>query len=772
MFHTFLFRDFLIFFLLLALSSKQAHSNNEKKLTPYLVNLYCNDENQNKIIYLYQDQDQSWWIQPQVIQGCQINFKTEDEIEIEGNVYSRLVNLNEQQFIIDPVDLNVKLYGSISNKQEYQLNAQWQSKALRPTLPGGYLNYDLSVQHEQYLQQSSAGGIFSLNHFNRFGVGNLDYLLQHQKDYPHAVRLTTTWTLDMPEKIATWRFGDSVTGTAIWTGAVQYGGIQYATNFSTQPGFVPFPLPQFAGDAVVPTNVNFYLNNQLQQSQNVSPGPFTIEGLQVLTGGGDIVVKSTDLLGRETVAVLPYYVNSVMLKPGLKQFSYEFGMTRQNFGIESNDYSQWLLITTNQLGITPGWTTGWHSEWLRQQQTLGLNQIFLIKKIAVASMATAFSHSHQGWGGLLLAGLQRQTTQYNVGWRTIYTSQNFQQIGLNQSLAPKWLMQSNASYLNPVWGTMSVSYTNRIARLAPSINITTLSYSKTLFKKWYFLINFVHQGGTVQENSGFVSFIWAVSQDKTASINYQNNNLNHNGSLILSKNLPTDNGYGYRILGALGNPEQLELDYSLQTNYGLYQASFSHLAGTNNYQLDARGSVIAFDKQWILARKISDSFILAKVPEVSHVMVYRSNQPIAQTNQKGYCLIQQALPYHDNVISIMADDLPLSLDFSETQLHVYPYYRSGALVEFKVHPIYRFRFQLMDEAGSNIPAGAHIVLSNGEKSFVGYQGLTYLQCTKPKETLLGHVQWEGNSCYFHVKLTENNKVENDLGVVKCFTAPE
>ena len=54
-------------------------------------------------------------------------------------------------------------------------------------------------------------------------------------------RLETTYTVDQPQKLTTLHLGDSVTRPGAWGRAVRFGGIQFGTNFNTQPGFIRFP---------------------------------------------------------------------------------------------------------------------------------------------------------------------------------------------------------------------------------------------------------------------------------------------------------------------------------------------------------------------------------------------------------------------------------------------------------------------------------------------------------------------------------------------------
>jgi len=55
---------------------------------------------------------------------------------------------------------------------------------------------------------------------------------------------------------------------------VRFGGVQFGTNFSTQPMLVTTPLLAAHGEAVVPSTVDVFVNGRPVASESVPPGPF------------------------------------------------------------------------------------------------------------------------------------------------------------------------------------------------------------------------------------------------------------------------------------------------------------------------------------------------------------------------------------------------------------------------------------------------------------------------------------------------------------------
>lgn len=209
--------------------------------------------------------------------------------------------------------------------------------ALRPTDPGAYLNYDAVALRNNYpgINQTNLSALMGLGLFNRLGVGTADVLAYNKyanditlltNQSSKLVRLNTTWTLDQPEKIARWRFGDAITGSTYWSGASRFAGIQYATNFNTQPNLVTFPLPGYQGEAAIPSKVDVFVNSVLNQQQIVNNGPYIFINIPVISGAGTVNIVTQDLLGRSQVASFSYYASPQLLKPNLVDFPTKPGL--------------------------------------------------------------------------------------------------------------------------------------------------------------------------------------------------------------------------------------------------------------------------------------------------------------------------------------------------------------------------------------------------------------------------------------------------------------
>jgi outer membrane usher protein len=140
-----------------------------------------------------------------------------------------------------------------------------------PAAPGGFLNYDFSATQDD--RSRNVGAFLETGFFNRHGVLTASALVNDEDGDGRAARLDTTWSRDMPERLATLQIGDAITQAGSWGHAVRFAGVKFGTNFLTQPTLITTPLLTASGSAVVPSTVDVFVNGRQVASEAVPPGP-------------------------------------------------------------------------------------------------------------------------------------------------------------------------------------------------------------------------------------------------------------------------------------------------------------------------------------------------------------------------------------------------------------------------------------------------------------------------------------------------------------------
>jgi outer membrane usher protein len=172
-----------------------------------------------------------------------------------------------------------------------------------------------------------------------------------------------------------------------------FAGLQYATNFGTQPGFITYPLNSLSGQTALPSVVNVYVNNVLTATARVPQGPFTLNNLPSINGRGEIRLMVRDLLGREQAIVQSLYGSTLLLRPGLNDFSFQAGTLRENYGITSNDYGRGFASGVWRRGVTAELTTETGMESARGRRAVGLGTTWLAG--GYGEFSASFAHSVQ-----------------------------------------------------------------------------------------------------------------------------------------------------------------------------------------------------------------------------------------------------------------------------------------------------------------------------------------------------------------------------------------
>ena len=638
-----------------------------------------------------------------------------------------------------------------------------------PASPGGFLNYDVSANHAQ--GQTSTSGLLELGGFAGWGTVQTRLLARDLNGKATAVRLDTTWTRDQPLEVASLRVGDAISGTSSWGGAVRFGGVQWSTNFSTQPGFIAFPLPGVSGEAALPSTVDLYVDSALRMSREVPSGPFSIQDLPVTTGQGDARLVVRDILGREQVITQPFYATPRLLKPGLQEYSYELGFVRRNFGTDSNNYGRPLAVGTHRLGITKHFTGELHGELLGHQQTVGLGGVLMWPAAGVLSGSFAASHSDRGVGGLLELGFQRQGRYFSFGANTQLASQRFAKLGLEpEALAPRQISQMFVNLATTDYGSFRANYTQQAFRDRTGNKILSAGYSRKVGRQGNLTASVTRLLSGDAKTTFNLSFSLPLGNRTNASINTSAQPGREQAVLQVSRGVPAGSGLGYRLAAGVGDSDRRAAEVSAQNGIGAYNLAVDQFQGQAAFRGSASGGVAFLGGSAFLSRRITDSFAVVQVPDYSGVGIYADNQLVARTDADGNALLPRLRPYQKNTVRIEQADLPLDAQIDAVQLDAVPYFRSGLLLKF---PVKRSRGALLTvvlENGEPLPAGAlaQIIGDNVDENGVfpaGMGGELYLTGLTASNRL--RVTWLEQSCEFVLPFPESTEPLPYLGTYTC-----
>jgi len=634
---------------------------------------------------------------------------------------------------------------------------------------GGFLNYDVTANHAQ--GQTNTNGLLELGGFGSWGTAQTSILALDLNGQASAIRLDTTWTRDQPMQLNSFRFGDATSGTSSWGGAVHFGGAQWATNFSTQPSLISFPLPGISGEAALPSTVDLYVDSALRMRRQVPSGPFSIQDLPVPSGQGDARIVVRDMLGREQIITQPFNTNSQLLKQGLHNYSYEVGFVRRNFGIDSNNYGRLVAVGTHRLGLTEQFTGEVHGEFLGNQQTLGLGGVLTLPSAGVLSGSFAASHSDKGMGGLLGLGFRRQSRSFSFGVNTQIASQRFVKLGMQpEALAPRHISQAFVNLSTTDYGAFSARYTQQAFYDQEDKTIVSGSYARKIGSLGNLSMSMMRFLSGNAETVVSLNFSMLLGNRTNANISTTAKPGREQAQLQLGRSVPAGNGVGYRLVAGAGDSDARQAELNMQNQVGNYSLGASQTNGQTAFRGSANGGIAFLGGSAFLSRRITDSFAVVKVPGYSGVGIYADNQLVARTDTNGSALLPRLRPYQKNTVRIEQADLPMDAQIDAVQLDAVPYFRSGLLLKF---PVKRSRGALLTvvlENGEALPAGAlaQIIRDNVEQNEVfptGLRGELYLTGLAASNRL--RVTLLEQSCEFMLPFPESTEPLPYLGTYTC-----
>lgn len=646
---------------------------------------------------------------------------------------------------------------------------------------GGFFNYDAVVTRDSL--STSANALLEAGVFGRLGTVTTRFVERQWQQSESTtltrqgaglaaqqsgtVRLESTWTWDRPESATSLRVGDSITGASRWWGgAVRFGGLQWGTNFSTQPGLVTMPLPSVAGESALPSTLELYVDGALRMRQDLPEGPFTLRDVPVTNGDGQIRVVVRDLLGREQVISQSYYASARMLRPGLHDYSFELGAVREDFGLSSNDYGRPLFVGTERYGFTNRLTGEIHAELLQDQQTTGIAGSYLIEDFGVVSAALVASRSDAGMGQLAALGFERTATRISFGANAEVSSDGFRRLGMvTGPLRQRMRAQVFTTMSLGRMGSLSLMATHQeyasdarrrllTARHTTDLRgIGTLNFSATRIQgdqsDSLLSLSFTRSIGVISSNSGLTSDGYGTS-----------------AYTQLQKSMPAGTGFGYRMRAYSGIVQGLDAGASYQNDVGTYGLDVGQAQDDSRLRASATGGIALMGAGLFPSRRIDNSFAIARVGDHADVRVYRDNQLVGRTNANGYVILPGLRAYEDNKIRIEQADLPLDVKVGNLLQQAVPRYRSGLLLTFPIERTRGAVLTVLLEDGQPLPAGAEVIIV-GETALypTGLRGEVYIDHLADQTRL--RASWGAQACEFDVAYTPSEDPLPKLGPFEC-----
>ncbi len=695
-------------------------------------------------------------------------------------------------------------------RQVVDMDAREKASLPAASSTGALVNYDaylnrnrrttaLSVWSEQRLF-SPYGAVSSTGAWRGTVQG------QEGAGAPGFMRYDTQWRYNDPTTMNKYVVGDLITDALADSSSVHMAGLQFGRNFATRPDLVTYPVPQFAGQAAVPTAVDLFINNYRMGSQQVGPGPFTLQSLPYINGAGTATVVTRDALGREVSQEVSFYVSNDLLRPGLSDYSASVGWLRRRYGVSSFDYGDLAASGVFRHGLTSGWTaTGW-AQGAPGFAAGGLGSNVQLGVFGVLSATAAASHAAAGRIGRPLAEQWRPQTPYealfrgevggaataynpaalsggqwslgysyanqrfSVGLRHTRRAEGFANLGLYRSAGrlARQEDQATASVSLGRYGSVGMGWFDMNYGPGQRTRLLNLSYGVALGHGVSLYTSANREIGS-PGYSAQLSLSISLGDGTSASVGVTRDREGRRTEQAnYMKAAPLAGGIGWS-LGASHSAassvyNQAEVNWRTQ-RFDLRGGVYGPADDLSQWA-QLGGSLIVMDSALHLSRPVTDAFALVSTDGYADVPVSFENQLVGRTNASGHLLIPSVTSWYAAHFEIDPVNLPADVKVPVARTQAAIRDGSGLLLRFPVEKLRAGIFSAITPDGRPIAAGSRVLGGGKDIAWVGRGGEVYLE-TIPAVAALRVIPADGGpACQVAL-----GSVPPQSGIVRLGTLP-
>ncbi|KAF2391364.1 fimbria/pilus outer membrane usher protein [Pseudomonas frederiksbergensis] len=554
------------------------------------------------------------------------------------------------------------------------------------------------------------------------------------------LRYDTTWRFSDDERLLTYEAGDLVSGALPWSSSVRLGGVQLSRDFGVRPDLVTYPLPQFAGEAAVPSSVDLFINGYKSSSADLQPGPYTLTNIPFINGAGEAVVVTTDALGRQVSTTVPFYVTSSLLQKGLSDFSVAAGTLRRDYGLKDFSYGPGVTSGSLRYGVSDNFTLESHAEASDTLTLGGLGGNLRLGNFGVLNTALSQSQFDSESGQQLSLGYQYSSQRYSFSYQRLQRHDQYADLTVIDSpytTLSKRSEQATLSLNLDTWGSLGVGYFDVRAADDSRTRLLNLTWSKPLWRNTSFYLSGNREIGDSN---------WAVQAQLVIPFDLR-------GSLAISSErsktgqtqqrvnysraVPTEGGLGFNLGYAQGDgPAYRQADLTWRLQSVQLQAGVYGTSEAETRWADASGSLVWMDRQVFAANRIDDAFVVVSTDGYADIPVRYENQQVGQTDRNGHLLVPWSSAYYRGKYEIDPLNLPANVRSPNVEQRIAVRRGSGYLLEFPLSRVIAASIVLVDARQQELPLGSGVVHEqSGTQTVVGWDGLVYLENLQAQNNL-------------------------------------
>ncbi|WP_427306049.1 fimbria/pilus outer membrane usher protein [Cupriavidus sp. H39] len=672
----------------------------------------------------------------------------------DARAVSIATNARDDEYVaLDAIDGVMVQYESAVQRLHIRLPPDWLPDQVlgtgRPVsrMPaavslGMLFNYDIytssPVGGRTYTSAWTEQRIFDTwGSISNSGIYRRSYGADNAPGANRYVRYDTSWVYSEHDRLLTYTAGDLITGALPWTSAVRMGGLSIERGFKARPDIVTYPLPQFSGQAAVPTAVDLFINGSKAGTEQANPGPFTLNNVPSINGAGEATVVTTDALGRQVSVSVPFYVATSLLKRGLFTYSVSAGALRRAYGLSSFSYGKFGVSATGRYGLNDRVTLEGQVQGGQRFGVGGAGISTQIGNLGIVSLAASKSYLEGLAGQQYAAGYSYTSRYFSVALRHQQRSEGFRDLAdydmPKQVRSSRVVNQATAAVnLGPGGGTLGTGFFDVRGADGTRTRVANFSYMRGVFgsANLYASLNkVIGQKGLMAQLQLIVPLEGKVGTISAGLSRDDNGEFSQR--LQYSRAVPSDGGVGVDLGYSAGAPNYQQASATWRTPVMQVQAGVygqGNAAQPYTRSLDVQGSLVAMGGGIMAANRIDDAFAVVDTQGYADVPVRYENQLIGKTNGGGRLLVPWAPSYYAGKYEIDPLNLPANVITHEVERTVAVRARSGALISFPVKEVIAADIALVDQQARPLPMGAQVEhVESGRRGLIGVDGATYFE---------------------------------------------
>jgi outer membrane usher protein len=567
------------------------------------------------------------------------------------------------------------------------------------------------------------------------------------------IRFDTAWSNSNEAQLHRWTVGDLITSSQSWSTPVRIAGLQLSRDFRLRPDLITYPLPQFSGQTAVPSTLDLFIDGQRVLSEQVRPGPYTISSMPIVTGSGEAILVTTDILGRQVVTTIPFYASSELLRAGLSDYAVSFGALRRDYGVENFSYGRFASAGSLRLGVTDTFTLEGQMELASTREgsfgLVGLGAVMKAGMLGIVNGAITRSGRAEERGWQYSFGYRYANRGFTFAYQGTRTSPGFYSLAEADTAQVTHRADRDIATLglsSARLGSVALSYVRLEPLYHERSEFLTFSYSKHLADAVSLRIGATRD---LQRDEGMftVQLLASLGRGGSVTLGTQQGEDSRDHFQYV-RGVPPSGGIGWNVAHARSDGDRSYTDASLAWGgrYARAELGVSDGAAGTTEWANLLGSVLFMGNDMFVARQVSDAFVVVSTGDIGDVPVRYENQLVGRTDRRGRLLIPAVTSHYAARFSVDPTDLPPDVSIQDTDRRLVVKRRSGVKLDFEMR---RTRVALMQlvHAGGVVPVGSEVTeVRTKQHAIVGYDGLVYFEDLEPDVELQVRMP-DGSACH-------------------------